>query len=55
LVKASPDWLKKEIQQAKSSSNSDHFYNAMAEKDRLKLQSEQTFVQNVLGIKGMYA
>ncbi len=55
MVKASPDWLKKEIQQAKSSNYSEHFYNSLSEKDRIKLESEQTFVYNVLGIKGMYA
>ncbi len=55
MVKASPDWLKKDIQQAKSINNSEHFYNSLSEKDRFKLESEQTFVYNVLGIKGMYA
>lgn len=55
MVKASPDWLKKEIQQAKSSNYSEHFYNSLSEKDKIKLESEQTFVYNVLGIKGMYA
>jgi len=55
LVKASPEWLKKEIKQANSSNNSEHFYNLLSETDKVKLEGEQTYTNNVLGIRGMYS